>query len=113
MSSSAVSLNFCFWRLVIMLNAMDSISSGLTRGDVGLRDQDAVDAQIGVVADFQVQVGGLLFDGAAQQIVNIQGHRSFPEKGALQKTLASGTGAHKRAPRLRCVLVTVSREATL
>ena len=32
MSSSAVSLNFCFWRLVIMLKAMDSISSGVTRG---------------------------------------------------------------------------------
>ncbi len=25
-------LNFCFWRLVIMLKAMDSISSGVTRG---------------------------------------------------------------------------------
>src|SRR6266851_2717997 len=31
MSNSAVSLNFCFWRLVIMLNAMESISSGVTR----------------------------------------------------------------------------------
>src|ERR1700693_6155962 len=32
MSSSAVSLNFCFWRLVIMLKAMESISSGVMRG---------------------------------------------------------------------------------
>ena len=31
MSNSAVSLNFCFWRLVIMLNAMESISSGVMR----------------------------------------------------------------------------------
>ena len=53
-----------------MLNAIESISSGLTRGVLGLRDQDAVDAQVGMVADFQVQVGGLLVDGAVQQIVN-------------------------------------------
>ena len=39
-----------------------------------------------MVADLQVQVGGLLFDGAAQQIVNIQGHGSFPDKELLQKT---------------------------
>src|SRR5208337_3750103 len=32
MSNSAVSLNFCFCRLVIMLKAMDSISSGVMRG---------------------------------------------------------------------------------
>src|SRR5277367_2450119 len=32
MSSSAVSLNFCFWRLVIMLKAIESISSGVMRG---------------------------------------------------------------------------------
>src|SRR6202041_1624574 len=32
MSGSAVSLNFCFWRLVIMLKAMESISSGVMRG---------------------------------------------------------------------------------
>src|SRR5579863_3071790 len=31
-SNSAVSLNFCFCRLVIMLKAMESISSGVTRG---------------------------------------------------------------------------------
>jgi hypothetical protein len=27
-----------------------------------------------VIADFEVQVGGAAFDGAAQEIVNIDGH---------------------------------------
>src|SRR5580704_8146047 len=43
---------------------------------VAERIQDAVNAKIGVVADFQVQVGGAAFDSAAQQIVNIDGHLS-------------------------------------
>src|SRR3984885_11129334 len=43
---------------------------------VAKRVQDAVNAKIGVVADFQVQVGGAAFDSAAQQIVNIDGHLS-------------------------------------
>ena len=43
-------------------------------GHVGLRVQHAVHAQIGMVADLQVQVGGLLFDRAAQQIVNADSH---------------------------------------
>src|SRR3984957_15586211 len=38
------------------------------------RVQDAINAKIRVVADFQVQVGGAAFDGAAQEIVNIDGH---------------------------------------
>ena len=37
---------------------------------VGDRHERAIHAQIGVVSDFQVQVGGLVFDRAAQQIVN-------------------------------------------
>ena len=45
---------------------------GRDAGDVGLRVQHAVHAQIGVVADLQVQVGGLLFDRAAQQFVDAQ-----------------------------------------
>src|SRR6202167_825360 len=43
---------------------------------VAERVQDAIHAKIGVVADFQVQVGGAAFDSAAQQIVNIDGHLS-------------------------------------
>src|SRR5580692_815272 len=38
------------------------------------RVQDAIDAKVRVVADFQVQVGSAAFDGAAQEIVNIDGH---------------------------------------
>ena len=70
MSSSVVSLNFCFWRLVIMLNAMFSMSSGLTRRLSVSGIEDAVHAQVGIVADLQMQVGSLLFDRTAQQIVN-------------------------------------------
>src|SRR5580704_1017454 len=40
------------------------------------RVQDAINAKIRVVADFQVQVGGAAFDGAAQEIVNIDGHQT-------------------------------------
>src|SRR5580658_3871485 len=43
---------------------------------VAERIQDAINAEIGVVADFQVQVGGAAFDCASQQIVNIDGHLS-------------------------------------
>ena len=53
-----------------MLNAMESISSGVMRGTSVSGRQQAVDAQIGVVADFQVQVGRFVFDGATQQIVD-------------------------------------------
>jgi hypothetical protein len=41
--------------------------------DVSKGSQEAIDAQIGVVADFEMQVGGFVFDGAAEQIVNIEG----------------------------------------
>ena len=47
-------------------------------GDVGDRVQQAVDAKIGVIADLEVQVGRPLFDGAAQQIVNADGHGVKP-----------------------------------
>src|SRR3984957_10279390 len=40
------------------------------------RVQDAINAKIRVVADFQVQVGSAAFDGAAQEIVNIDGHQT-------------------------------------
>ena len=43
---------------------------------VAERVQDAINAKIGMVADFQVQVGGAAFDSAAQQIINIDGHLS-------------------------------------
>jgi hypothetical protein len=43
-------------------------------GHVAERSQQAVDAKIGMVADFQVQVGRFLFDGAAEKIVNAQCH---------------------------------------
>ena len=45
-------------------------------GYVAERVQDAINAKIGVIADFEVQVGGAAFDSAAQQIVNIDGHLS-------------------------------------
>src|SRR6266581_9730635 len=41
---------------------------------VGERGEQAVHAQIGVVADFQVQVGGLAFDRAPEKIVNADCH---------------------------------------
>src|SRR5215469_9730931 len=47
---------------------------GRNAGDVGERGEQAVDAQIGMVADFQVQVGRLIFDGSAEQIVNASRH---------------------------------------
>jgi Asp-tRNA(Asn)/Glu-tRNA(Gln) amidotransferase A subunit family amidase len=34
-------------------------------GDVGERREEAVDAQVGVVTDFEMQVGGFVFYGAA------------------------------------------------
>ena len=39
-------------------------------GDVGERHERAVNAQIGMVADFQMQVGRFAFYGAAQKIVD-------------------------------------------
>ncbi len=43
-------------------------------GDVGERRQQAIDAEIWVIADFEVQVGRLVFDGASKKIVNVQWH---------------------------------------
>ncbi|HVH70665.1 MAG TPA: hypothetical protein VNB49_06090, partial [Candidatus Dormibacteraeota bacterium] len=48
---------------------------GRDAGDVGERGKQSVYAQIGMVADLEVQVGRLVFDGSAQQIVNASGHR--------------------------------------
>ena len=62
-------------------------------GDVGEAVQQAVDAKIRVVADFQVQVGGAAFDGAAQEIVNIDGHSENTPRLRSCK------------PKLACVLV--------
>ena len=42
--------------------------------NVGQRRERAVDAQTGMVADFQMEVGRLGFNGAAQKIVDAQGH---------------------------------------
>src|SRR5216683_689340 len=41
---------------------------------VGLRGQQAVYAQVRVIADFQVQVGRFVFNRAAEKIVNADGH---------------------------------------
>src|SRR5712692_3514162 len=41
---------------------------------IGERGKQAVHAQIGVVADFQVQVGRFVFDRAAEEIVNVRCH---------------------------------------
>ena len=81
-------MNFCFCRLVIMLNAMESISSGVMRGDVGEAAQKAVDAQIGMIADLEMQVGRPGFNGAAQEIVNIYGHREHSPVANLKPKLA-------------------------
>jgi hypothetical protein len=56
-----------------MLKAMESISSGVTRG-TSASGQQTVHAQIRVIADFQVQVGGFVFHRAAEEIVNAYGH---------------------------------------
>ena len=61
-----------------MLKAMDSISSGVMRGTSLEAVEQPVDAKIGVVADLQVQVGGPAVDGAAQKIVNVDGHSNNP-----------------------------------
>ena len=78
-----------------MLNAMESISSGVMRGTSVSGAQQAVDAQIGVVADLQVQVGGFGFNGAAQQIVNIEGHREHSPVTNLKPKLAWVLVPHK------------------
>ena len=57
-----------------MLNAMESISSGVTRLTSVCGISDAVYAQVGMVADLQMKVGGLVFDSAAQQIVDTLCH---------------------------------------
>ncbi len=42
--------------------------------DIGDGIQHAVHAQVGGIADFEMQVGGFLLYGAAKKIVNAQGH---------------------------------------
>jgi hypothetical protein len=39
-----------------------------------LRGEQAVHAQVRVIADFQVQVGRFVFDRAAEKVVNADGH---------------------------------------
>ena len=85
MSSSAVSLNFCFCRLVIMLKAIESISSGVMRGTSVSAFSRPSTRSVGMVADLQVQVGGPVFDGAAQKIVNVDGHERIPRRDASCK----------------------------
>ena len=61
-----------------MLNAMESISSGVTRGtSVSALSKPSM-RRVGMVADLQMQVGRLGFDGAAQKIVNVDGHSELP-----------------------------------
>src|SRR5690348_6125955 len=50
--------------------------------DVGDGLEHAVDAEIRMVADFQMQVGGFVFDGFAQEIINSDGHSGSPFRGA-------------------------------
>ena len=59
--------------------------------DVAQGAQNTVDAKIGMIADFKVQVRGSTFDSAAQQIVNGNGHSGGSEK--IQSTLARGNGS--------------------
>ena len=42
--------------------------------NIGERRERAVHAQTGMVSDFQMEIGRLGFNGAAQQIVDAQGH---------------------------------------
>ena len=49
-SISVVSLNFCFWRADIMLNAIVSMSLALTRGWSVSGIRSPVDAQMGIVS---------------------------------------------------------------
>ena len=46
-------------------------------GNFADRSQQAVNAEIGMVADLEVQVGGLVFYSAAKKIVNAYGHIQF------------------------------------
>src|SRR5215469_6624301 len=75
-------------------------------GYVGERGEQAIDAQIRVVSDFQVQVGGLVFDGSAEQIVNASCHKCVtPAKNAASVQLLSdgsirGRGGQGRLARL-------------
>jgi len=57
-----------------MLNAIESISSGGDARHVGQRGQQAIYAQVRVIANFQVQVGRFAFNRAAEKIVNADGH---------------------------------------
>jgi len=41
---------------------------------VGDRGEQTVNAQVGVIADFQVQVGSLVFNSATEQVINAYGH---------------------------------------
>jgi hypothetical protein len=45
---------------------------GSDAGDVGYGVEKAIDAEVGVIADFEVQVGGFVFDRAAQEIVDTE-----------------------------------------
>ena len=49
---------------------------GADAGLVGQRSQVAIDAQMGIVADLQMQVGGPALHGDAQQVINI--HSTLP-----------------------------------
>ncbi len=72
MSSSVFSLNFCFCRFVIMLNAMFSMSSLEMREYWVSGAQFAIHADVGIVPNLQMQVGGLVFAGGPKQCVNVQ-----------------------------------------
>src|SRR5262249_32851214 len=66
---------------------------GRDASDVGERGQYAVDAKIRVVADFEVQVGRFVFDGAPKKIVNAQCHEWF----SVVRRFQSGTEPACRA----------------
>src|SRR5262249_4833474 len=53
---------------------------------VAQRRQQSIHAEIGMVADFQVQVGRLLFDRAAQKIVNAQCHGDSSQLSGFEIT---------------------------
>ena len=69
----------CFLELLLLAVGHHAECHGehLFRRDarhVGQRGEQAVHAQVRVIADFQVQVGRFVFDRAAEKIVNADGH---------------------------------------
>ncbi len=72
-----------------MLKAMFSMSSALMRGWSVSGVEIAIDAQVRIVPDLQVQVGGAALHGDAQQVVNIHAERT-PATLAMMTRSRSG-----------------------